>query len=77
VAAANGKDISVGGGASTVQQLIAAGLLDELQITIAPILLGGGEALLAGLGGAPVGFERTRVIEGPRVTHLQYRVVKR
>jgi dihydrofolate reductase len=77
VAAANGKDISVGGGASAVQQLIAAGLLDELQITIAPILLGGGEALLAGLGGAPVGFERTRVIEGPRVTHLQYRVVKR
>ena len=77
VAAADGKDISVGGGASTVQQLIAAGLLDELQISLVPILLGGGERLLDGLGGAPVGFERTRVLEAPGVTHLRYRIVKR
>jgi dihydrofolate reductase len=77
VSAANGKDISVGGGASTVQQLIAAGMLDELQISLVPILLGGGERLLDGLGGAPVGFERTRVLEAPGVTHLQYRILKR
>ena len=56
---------------------IAAGLLDELQINLVPILLGGGERLLDGLGSAPVGFERTRVLEAPGVTHLQYRVVKR
>ena len=65
-----------GGGASTVQQSIAAGLLDELQINLVPILLGSGERLLDGLGGAPVGFERTRVLEAPGVTHLRYRVLK-
>ena len=77
MAVAGGKDITVGGGASTVQQSIAAGLLDQLQISLVPVLLGGGERLLDGLGGAPVGFERTRVIEAPGVTHLQYRLVKR
>ena len=76
VAAAGGKDITLGGGASTVQQSIKAGLLDELQINLVPILLGGGERLLGGLGGVPVGFERTRVIEAPGVTHLRYRLVK-
>ncbi len=50
VAAAGGKDITLGGGASTVQQSITAGLLDELQINLVPILLGGGERLLDGLG---------------------------
>jgi dihydrofolate reductase len=77
VAAAGGKDITLGGGASAVQQYLAAGLLDVLQINLVPILLGGGERLLDGLGTAPVGFERTRVLEAPSVTHLQYRVVKR
>jgi dihydrofolate reductase len=77
VAAAGGKDITLGGGASTVQQAIAAGLLDELQVNLVPILLGGGERLLEGLGGAPVGFVPTRVLEAPGVTHLRYRVVKR
>jgi dihydrofolate reductase len=77
VAAAGDRDISLAGGASTVQQSIAAGLLDELQINLVPILLGGGERLLDGLADAPVGFERTRVIEAPGVTHLRYEVVKR
>jgi dihydrofolate reductase len=77
VAAAGGKDITVGGGASTVQQAIASGLLDQLQINLVPILLGGGERLLDGLAGAPVGFECTRVLEAPGVTHLRYRIVKR
>jgi dihydrofolate reductase len=76
VAAADGKDISVGGGASTVQQLIAAGLLDELQISVVPILLGGGARLLDGLGDAPVSIELTRVLDAPGVTHLRYRLVK-
>jgi dihydrofolate reductase len=77
LAAAGGKDITVAGGASTVQQSIAAGLLDELQINLVPILLGGGERLLDGLADAPVELERTRVIEAPGVTHLRYRLVKR
>jgi dihydrofolate reductase len=76
VAAAGGKDITLGGGASTVQQSIAAGLLDELQLNLVPILLGDGERLFDGLGGAPAGFERTRVLEAPGVTHLRYRIVK-
>jgi dihydrofolate reductase len=76
VAAAGAKDITLGGGASTVRQSIAAGLLDELQINLVPILLGDGERLLDGLGGAPVGFERTRVLEAPGVTHLRYRLVE-
>jgi dihydrofolate reductase len=77
VAAAKDKDITLGGGASTVRQSIAAGLLDELQINLVPVLLGGGERLLDGLGGAPVGFELTRVLEAPGVTHLKYQLVKR
>jgi dihydrofolate reductase len=76
-AAAGDRDISLGGGASTVQQAIATGLLDELQINLVPILLGGGERLLDGLADAPVRLESTRVIEAPGVTHLRYRVVKR
>jgi dihydrofolate reductase len=76
VAAAGDEDITLAGGASTVQQAIAAGLLDQLEISLVPILLGGGERLLDGLGNAPVGFERTRVLEAPGVTHLQYRMVR-
>jgi dihydrofolate reductase len=74
IAAARDRDVTLGGGASTVRQFIAAGLLDELQVNLVPILLGGGERLLDGLGEAPVGFERTRVIEAPGVTHLRYRI---
>jgi dihydrofolate reductase len=77
VAAAGGKDITLGGGASTVQQAIAAGLLDQLEISLVPILLGGGERLLDGLGSAPVGFRCTRVLEAPGVTHLRYRLLTR
>jgi dihydrofolate reductase len=76
-AAAGGTDITLAGGASTVQQAIRAGLLDELQINLVPILLGGGERLLDGLGGAPVGFELTRVMEAPGVTHLRYRMTRK
>jgi dihydrofolate reductase len=72
MAAADGKDVSLAGGASAIRQSIAAGLLDELQINLVPILLGGGERPLDGLAGAPVGFERTRVLEAPGVTHLRY-----
>lgn len=76
-AAAGGKDVSVGGGANVIQQYLAARLLDELQVTVAPVLLGGGVRLLEGLGDDPPQLERTRVVESPSgATHLRYRVVK-
>lgn len=75
-AAAGDKNVSVGGGASTAQQCLRAGLLDELQIHVAPLLLGGGVRLFDDLGGEGIELEVTRVIESPGVTHLRYRVVK-
>jgi dihydrofolate reductase len=74
--AADDKDIYVAGGASIVQQYLRAGLLDELPIHVAPVLLGGGTRLLDDLGPNPAKFATTRVIESPNVTHLRYRVVK-
>jgi dihydrofolate reductase len=74
--AAGGKDVLVAGGGSAVQQHLAAGLLDELQIHLVPVLLGGGVRLLDNVGDDRPELECTRVIESPAVTHLRYRVVK-
>jgi dihydrofolate reductase len=73
-AAAGEKPVSVAGGADVVQQYLAAGSLDELQIHIAPLLLGDGVRLFDGTAGPEL--ELTRVIESPKVTHIKYRVVK-
>ena len=73
--AAGVKDVAIGGGANTIQQFLSAGLIDEFQIHIAPLLLGGGTRLLE-RAPADLELELTRVIESPRVTHLKYRVVK-
>jgi len=75
-AAAGDGDVSIGGGASTAQQALKAGLVDEVQLTVAPVLLGGGVRLFEGLGPDDAEFELVRVIEGPKATHLKYRVVK-
>ena len=75
-AAAGDKNVSIGGGASTAQQALKAGLVDEVQLTVAPVLLGGGVRLFEGLGPDDAEFELVRVIEGPKATHLKYRVVK-
>jgi dihydrofolate reductase len=73
--AAGAKDVAIAGGADAIQQFLRAGLVDEFQIHVAPMLLGGGVRLFedapADLKVEPVG-----VIESPRVTHLKYRVVK-
>jgi len=74
-AAAGDKDVAIGGGASVVQQVLKAGLLDELQIHVVPVLLGGGVRLFDDLGTEGIKLESTRVIESPTVTHLRYRVV--
>lgn len=64
------------GGANTAQQLMKAGLLDEVQIHLVPILLGDGRRLFEGLGSEPIEMERIRLIDGPEVTHIRFRVAK-
>jgi dihydrofolate reductase len=73
-AAAGDADVAVAGGARTVQQYLAAGLLDELYLHIVPILLGAGERLLEPVGD-PL-LEPVEVIASPGVTHVRYRVVR-
>jgi dihydrofolate reductase len=68
--AAGGKDVHVPGGASVIQQCLNAGALDELQVHVVPVLLGGGTRLFDGLD-EPVELEATRVICSPAVTHLR------
>jgi dihydrofolate reductase len=73
-AAAGDKDVALSGGASVVQQYLQAGLLDELHIHVAPILLGGGVSLFGELGTAAPPLKLTQVVESPFVTHLSYEV---
>lgn len=74
-AAAGGKDVSVAGGANIVQQFLKAGLLDEIQIHLVPLVLGGGRRLFEHID--EMEFEPSRVIESPGVTHLRFRVKSR
>ena len=69
------KDVSIAGGAQVIQQYLAAGLVDELEIHVVPLVLGGGERLLDNLGD-DVELEQVRVVEAPGVAHLKYRVMK-
>jgi dihydrofolate reductase len=75
--AALGKDVMLWGGADVVNQYLAAGLLDELELHVVPVLLGGGARLFAGLGDAEVQLEQVRAVEAPGVTHLKYRLSSR
>jgi dihydrofolate reductase len=71
--AAGGKDVMVWGGADVVNQYLAAGLLDVLELHVVPVLLGGGARLFEGVGDA-VRLEQVRAVEAPGVAHLKYRV---
>jgi dihydrofolate reductase len=73
--AAGGKDVMLWGGAQVIQQYLATGLLDELELHIVPVLLGDGARLLDNLGAAEVELEQLRAVEAPSVAHLKYRVV--
>jgi dihydrofolate reductase len=73
-AAAGERDVLVAGGADAVQQYLRAGLLDELQIHVVPLLFGRGVRLLDNLGEVQIGLELDRVVDSPAVTHLRYRV---
>src|SRR5436190_20088333 len=75
-AAAGEKDVAVAGGASIVQQYLKAGLLDEIQLHVVPLLLGDGVRLFDNLASDRPALEITRVIDSPAVTHLRYRVLK-
>jgi dihydrofolate reductase len=74
--AAGNKDVALGGGANIAQQYLRAGLVDEMQIHLVPVLLGDGVRLFENLGTGEVALECTRAIEAPGVTHLGYRVVR-
>ncbi|MBA3408602.1 MAG: dihydrofolate reductase [Solirubrobacterales bacterium] len=74
--AAGGKDIGLAGGADVAQQFLRAGLVDEMQLHVVPVLLGGGTRLLDNLEGANLELECIRVLAAPGVTHLRYRVGK-
>jgi dihydrofolate reductase len=71
---AGGQDVRLWGGAGIINQYLAAGLLDELELHIVPRLLGGGARLFEGVG-ADVRLEQVRAVEAPGVTHVKYRVV--
>ena len=74
-AAASGKDVFIGGGAKTINQYLAAGLVDELELHVVALVLGGGARLFDGVG-PELRLEQVRTVEAPGVTHLKYRVVR-
>jgi dihydrofolate reductase len=72
--AAGSGDVAIAGGASTVNQYLAAGAIDELRLHVAPVVVGAGERLFDGVG--PLSLERIGVNATDLVTHLTYRVVR-
>jgi dihydrofolate reductase len=74
--AAAGKDVTIGGGADVINQYLAAGLVDELELHIVPLVLGGGARLFEGIG-PDLTLEQIRAVEAPGVTHLKYRLAPR
>jgi len=71
--AAGGEDVGIGGGGETIQQVLRAGLLDELLVNQVPVILGGGSRLLDDIPPS-VKLEQTRMVEAPGVAHLLYAV---
>jgi dihydrofolate reductase len=70
-AAASGEDIRLGGGVATIQEYLRAGLVDDLHVAIAPILLGGGERLFDHLGKAVDGYECAELAASPSAVHVR------
>jgi dihydrofolate reductase len=68
--AARGKDVRIGGGAATIRQYLKAGLIDEMHLAIAPVLLGEGEALLSGVRLTELGFHVREHVSTPRALHV-------
>ena len=72
--AAGQKNVIVMGGGEVLRRCLDAGFVDELALTIAPIVLGAGKRLFDGIGSADLAFEPAAVIESPAATHIRYRV---
>jgi dihydrofolate reductase len=68
--AANGKDVRIGGGVSTIRQFLRAGLIDEMHLALSPVLLGKGEKLLEGIDLVNLGFGQPKVVAGENATHF-------
>jgi dihydrofolate reductase len=73
--AAGEKDVFIGGGADVINQYLAAGLVDEIELHVVPLILGGGARLFEGVG-PELRLEPLRTVEAPGVTHLKYRVAR-
>ena len=72
--AAGDKDVFIGGGASIINQYLAAGLVDEIELHVVPLVLGSGARMLEGVG-PEIKLEQLRAIDAPGVAHLKYRIV--
>jgi dihydrofolate reductase len=70
--AAGDKDVSLGGGANVVQQYLAAGLVDEILVSVVPIFLGGGARLFDNLAATKPSIRQVEAVEAPGVTHIRY-----
>ena len=70
--AVGGQDVSLAGGAKAAQQYLAAGLVDEMEISLVPTLLGSGERLFERIGDDLHGLELVRTVAAPKVTHLKF-----
>jgi dihydrofolate reductase len=74
--AAGDRDVGIWGGADVASQALRAGLVDELNLHLAAVLLGDGVRLFDGLGPEPIELERTRLVETPAATHLRFTVMQ-
>lgn len=72
--AAQGHDIWLAGGASLVNQYLAAGLVDEVDLSIAPVIMAGGERLFEGLKPGSLKLTQIRAVDAPDVTHIKYQI---
>jgi len=70
--AARGKDVTLGGGANVAQQYLKAGLIDEMEIHVVPVLLGDGTRIFDNADGRQTGYECLRVVNSPTVSHYKY-----
>ena len=68
--AANGQDVRLGGGVATIRQYLCAGLIDEINLAISPVLLGSGEHLLGGIDAPKLGYQCTEHVASENVTHV-------
>ena len=73
--AAGDKDVFIGGGGETINEYLKAGLVDEIELHVASLMLGSGSRLFEGVG-PDLKLEQLRAVEAPGVTHLKYRVVR-